>query len=312
MYSENTVGRLTNVYVLGSYVDFAGGVDDLGDVIDTATDSQLAFINTDSKAVLDPSAAIPNLLSYQLVQKRGSEVFLSAPIPNSSYIARALSYTAGAKQKMTVTITSTASLDGDRFAIKLYDETEANQPYPIERYEYVAKSTDTATEIATGIYNEYVKQENNIAIKGWGNPSKYTITNPSAGVLVIESKDERTNFKVLLGEDTEGTIVTTTLFSIGSGSANQVYQLEKEGDVQEDYKSLNTSQHDDWGKPNRYTNLSATYDIIIITDFKTEKSVGKPLFETSYRNEFVIAIPTETVGISGSATFTALKTLLGL
>lgn len=269
----------------------------------------------------DTSALITTALNagdkYRIYQKMRGQLWPSAVFthrPNDDKYAYCQNYVAPVRQVTTVTVTAGATLKGQTFGIKLFDKTEAAQPWTTEYYTFVSVTgAETAAQIAAGIVANYTTRKQLYDLRGWDKQTIYTIT-ASGADIVITTVDIRTHFDTVISDELVGTIVETTPWKAGTMTAQDILQLEFEGQNFSGRLNLITvNRFENWGSPAFFAKPECTYDLVFVNPYyEKQGGLNRPHQTETLLRRVLFMIETDAVGTSGSPSYTALKTIFGL
>lgn len=317
-YPRSTSGLpATQVYVIPATANYSNEAD-IHSLVLNATSGELGAYNPETGALY--SGAIPVGSPYQFYQSRGvagTKTIMSSAIftQRTPKEMIACPYEAGLTMTKSLTITAGATDKDQYFGLSILDITETTQPDFTETYTFNSKTgTETAAQIATGIYNNWLLQKIIFANKGYGARSRFTLS-LAGNVITITPLSQLTLFTLGYYDSdlSNGLVTNLTPWKKEEGSYSQVAQLENEGIVFDEFKIGN--YYDklwNFGKPYIYSSVGCTYDLFILKARQEELGRNHPLRSTIMTPGLVIAVQTSTAGVSGSAAFTTLRTVFGV
>jgi hypothetical protein len=280
-----------------------------------SNEGETGLYNPDTKALI--TAALNPGDKFRIYQKMKGQLWPSAVFvhrPTDQNYATCWNYVAPVRQISTVTITAGATQKGQTFGIKVFDNTEASQPFSVEYYTFTSiTGAETAAQIAAGIVANYDLRNSLYNWRGWDKGTIYNITVTGA-VITITPKDIRTHFEAFTTDEAIGTIATPTPWVAGTMTAQDLMQVEFEGQNFSGYTNLITvNRFENWGRPTNFAKTGCSYDLVFVNPYY-EKLGGnnRPHQTETLLRRVLFAIETTTPGTSGSANYTAVKTIFGL
>lgn len=274
------------------------------DFVANAAEGEFGFFNADTLAAISgalvgsPAAVAPvgSTTWIFAAVKRDGQIEKTEKFRLADYKITRTAYAAAVAQVSTATFTG-SPVAGKAYGIRIIETTPGNQPYPTWYYEYVAKTGDDVTAVATALKN---------AINSTTSPQNkdtdpiVTATNAS-GVLTITAKEGGPTFRIGFSSDALTDLSaaaaytggSTALASWGSGTYDQVKELEKETNV---YKGVTTqyplqgSNPEDWGQPTAFAASGVQYSIYAIRGTANEAS-PTPVERHYQPHLIILAIP---------------------
>lgn len=317
-YSRQTSGLpAAQVYVIPATANYSNEAD-IHNLVLNGTNGELGAYNPETGALY--AGAIPVGSPYQFYQSRGvagTKTIMSSAIFNQKTPKEAIAcgYEAGLTMTKSLTVSSGATDKDQHFGLTILDTTETTQPEFTETYTFNSKTgTETAAQIAAGIYNNWLVQKTIQANKGYGARSRFNLT-LAGNVITITPLSQLTLFVAGFYDSdlSNGLITDLTPWKKEEGSYAQVAQLEAEGNVFDEFKVGNYyNRLWNFGNPYLYSSVGCTYDLIILKARQEELGRNHPFRSLIMTPMVVIAAQTSTAGVSGSAAFTALRTVLGV
>lgn len=283
----------------------------------TAVDGQWSVYEIDKPT---PAAAIVPGNKYHIVQKNhsrdtdlGTETLISGWLWDMQ--VRACPYLSPSKQIQTFTVLSTAALRDESFTLLLQNATNPYDYEVKERYTFVSVTgAETPTQIAAGIYNEWLTRKTMQTNFSQGMPTNYELVLSGATITIQATNSDIERFSLHTPETYfQATIVETQPWAYGTLTENAI-QLEFEGD---NFDGLivpdNANRREYWGRHLAYTKEGATYDWFFIKNYYEEQSlINAPLNKNEQYSNVVVLCETTVPGVSGSANFTQLRTIFGV
>lgn len=288
------------------YDDFIEAVDN-----NTAIVGELAVYNPTTGEIY--STALQSGDEFAIAQTLGNgEIHFTNKMVYKPMCISKTDLVKGSPQAYTFTVTSAATAKGQEFELTIADKTDNTLNNIIDRLEFVSVTgAETAAQVAAGIKANFDSKFNSPQYNELGN--FYTVTVAGA-VLTITAVDNGIDFGVFATSDfLTGTLVNTVPYSPLIGDGEQVFFEEIAGSA---YEGLGVNRKTEFetyvGDPVPFSKKSCTYDAITIIDKREWDSIGGVPQIQNFVNQTVLFIESTTVGTSGSASYTSLKTIFGL
>jgi hypothetical protein len=308
-YPINTLGLTAEVFVLPiiAYTNDAT----LALFIANAVEGEMGiYLNDTNKTLV--SAALTAGQEYLIAQKRDGLVHLSQPITYRLADVTSCAFVNNVLQVDTVVVASPATVRGQVFQVKIMDTTFSSDSFPFWTLTFTSVTgAETVAQIRDGLLADYTRQQ---GAPFTGRPWDVVVATSGASSLTITAKFEETSFKTIIREQLalNGSVSTTTAWVKGSGEGYQVQWMEEQGNILEGLTGYDVERFDNMGSTVRFAKEACTYDLKIINEVNKFVSHGaqEPFNEHPYN--VYLPIETTVVGVTGSALFTTLTTILGV
>lgn len=238
-----------------------------------AVDGEIGIFDHNTGLLIGANVALVEGTKFFIAQKRngGISKFTSSVFSKNTTTKRA--YTAQVKQVSTIALAGYTPVVGDTVAIKVIETTPGYEQFPVVVYNYIVKTGDTPTIIATNlraIINKADSLENN-------DDKKFVTASGSAANVVLTADFFGSSFRVAFPGKLYGsaTATLTTPYKRGSGFYDEVANAEFEGQV---YEGVTTQYPGDgfaaadFGSLPKYAVEGGNYDIYNFTPVKNEAS----------------------------------------
>lgn len=291
-------------------VPISGGystADELAIFIASAPAGAIAIIDPETKDILTTALAEGD--KYQFIQKLNTtenEVAYSDVYTHTTRILCATNTVAGVNQVTTLTVTSVATTVGQVFEMSILDQTYGTHKSKNHLFEFVSVTgAETAAQIAAGIYDNYLTVSERQDLH-------FTVAVAGA-VLTVTTKDKETNLDVGAGFGLLATKAITTAYVSANGTGETTYMEELAGSGYDGLSAYGEHEFVNMGNMTPFSKTSCSYDEIAINNNQEFETLGHVTGVTmTTESPTVLRIETTAAGTSGSATYTAIKTILGL
>lgn len=246
-------------------------------------------------------------LSYAVERSNGAATVITpTPLLGGSISATNVPYAAPTLQDSTITLASGTVQLNQELVFKIVETTPLNQNLP--SYSYTQKVTTTLANAITAI----------VAAINAGAEGEFFTAVAGATSIQIVSTDARRHFRLAMDitptrafpiNDTNWDVTATTPAFAGSGTVEQVRQLELESNIKRgvttQYPSEGTAAFE-YGEPVSMVDVlvaagTTTFDVVVLTGVKTENS-PTPI-ETHHNQAFLFVVVPAGQGAAVAATF---------
>lgn len=277
--------------------------------VEDALPGEIAVIDPDTKAILTALTPLEAGDKFQLVQKLNTvekEVAYSDVYTFKPKCLTATAIIAGVNQSITATVTSAATDKSDVFELAIIDQTFPGGLNKNHMFEFASVTgAETVEQVAAGIFENYQAVSERIDL-----PFVITI---AGAVLTITTKSKETNLVVGVNQQLVATIATATAYVAANGTGETTYMEELAGAGYDGLSNWAEHEFSDMGNMTPFAKKGCTYDEIKINNPQSFETLGHvPSMMLTTESPTVIRVETTTVGTTGSAALTALKTIFGL
>lgn len=265
------------------------------DFVNNAVNGEIGVFTEDGTLV---SAELADGAKYFVAVKLGTEVRKSTLITKSDNFTFT-PYEAPVKQVTHLGNNGTdgtlAPADGivagTTYGITIKETTPGYEPLPTWSYSITAAPGETLETLIDKLVARINADDSpeNHHLERLVNAAKVSTTGIS-----LTAVDFGVHFEAILREGFKGGQVRkTTLFNPGSGTGDWMQQLEMEGNVFAGTTTYNAQFAEDYGQPTNLVDTSLGYDVFIITNEKSIRSVGNANTKDTEFSKIVIAVPSE-------------------
>lgn len=324
-YWKSLLGTFADVLIT-KQVDYAGtgtstSGTDFKTFVANAVEGEFGFFDFDTLLVVS-GVSVPPIAAAPLTQKifgavkRNGYIEKTRPFKVGELVSkRRTPFAAATAQQSTTTFVGTPVV-GKRYGVKIIETTPGNQPFPTWEYAVIAVTGDTSTTIANKIAALIVDQTNLI---NKNTDPVVTSASNAAAVLTITAALAGSTFKIAWSKDTLTDLAPvaaytgggTALGYFGSGTYDQIAELEQESDV---YKAVGTqypatpsANSSDFGAPTPFATVGVQYNLYILEGYQLEPS---PTPFEQHRQHFRIILAVTNNGAAKSEE--EVKAILGL